>query len=84
MKKIIILMTILLAFTGCVSNNVDVAEENFKIVTSFYPVYLFTQNITDGISNVEVKNLTLKSSDGCLHGYHLTTGNMKDAVKNET
>ena len=78
MKKIILLFAIILAFTGCINNNVDVKTDELKIVTSFYPVYLFTQNVTKDVPDVSVKNLTLNSSTGCLHGYHLTTANMKD------
>lgn len=78
MKKIIVLLALILIFAGCVNRNTDVTDDDLKIVTSFYPVYLFTQNVTAEAENVTVKNLTLKSSTGCLHGYHLTTANMKD------
>lgn len=78
MKRLIVLLALILTFAGCVNKNTDVTEDELKIVTSFYPVYLFTQNVTDGVEDVSVKNLTLKSSTGCLHGYHLTTANMKD------
>jgi len=67
-----------LTFAGCLDTKEVVGDDELKIVTSFYPVYLFTQNVTEGVQDVSVKNLTLKSSTGCLHGYHLTTANMKD------
>lgn len=47
-------------------------NEKTKIVTSFYPIYIITLNITDGIENVEVQNMT-DVNIGCLHNYTLTT-----------
>lgn len=80
-KKILIVLSIILVivmlffFTG--NKNIIENEDNrLNILTTFYPVYIFTQNVTDGV-NVDVKNLDVKSA-GCLHGYQLTTGNMKD------
>ncbi|MBP3637613.1 MAG: zinc ABC transporter substrate-binding protein [Clostridia bacterium] len=46
------------------------------IVTSFYPVYLFTLNLTQGIDGMEVRNLAAPDT-GCLHDYQLQTGDMK-------
>lgn len=51
-------------------------DSEFVIVTSFYPVYIAAINITDGIENVTVRNLT-EPSTGCLHDYQLTTADMK-------
>ncbi len=46
------------------------------IVTSFYPIYIFALNLTDGLEGVEVRNLTAPDT-GCLHDYQLQTGDMK-------
>lgn len=46
------------------------------IVTSFYPIYLFTLNLTEGIEGIEVRNLAAPDT-GCLHDYQLQTGDMK-------
>lgn len=46
------------------------------IVTSFYPIYLFALNLTEGIEGVEVRNLAAPDT-GCLHDYQLQTGDMK-------
>ena len=46
------------------------------IVTSFYPIYLFTLNLTSGIESIEVRNLAAPDT-GCLHDYQLQTGDMK-------
>lgn len=46
------------------------------IVTSFYPIYLFTLNLTDGIDGLEVRNMAAPGT-GCLHDYQLQTSDMK-------
>lgn len=46
------------------------------IVTSFYPIYLFTLNLTYGLPDVAVHNLAAPGT-GCLHDYQLSTGDMK-------
>ncbi|MBR3622955.1 MAG: zinc ABC transporter substrate-binding protein [Selenomonadaceae bacterium] len=51
-------------------------DAKFKIVASFYPLYITALNLTDGVDGVEVINLT-NGRVGCLHDYQLTTGNMK-------
>lgn len=45
------------------------------IVTSFYPVWIFTLNLTDGIEGIEVVNLA-EPSTGCLHDYELQNSDM--------
>ena len=76
MKKFLSLVLILLTFTlsGCGSEKKD--DNNLKIVTSFYPIYLDTINITRAIEGVEVVNLTPPQT-GCLHDYQLTPEDMK-------
>lgn len=78
MKKfLVILLSLFLCplslLTGCGSEK---KNENLKIVTSFYPIYLDALNITRGISGVEVVNLTPPQT-GCLHDYQLTPEDMK-------
>ena len=70
----ILLILLLSIVTYSEKENAD--NDKLNILTTFYPVHIFTQNVTDGI-DVEVKSLDVKTS-GCLHGYHLTAGNMKD------
>ncbi|MDE7327318.1 MAG: metal ABC transporter substrate-binding protein [Lachnospiraceae bacterium] len=50
-------------------------EEEKNIVTSFYPVYIITGNLMQGIRGVRVVNLT-ENHTGCLHDYQLTTKDM--------
>ena len=79
MKKIVIFILMLVgifALTGCgnITKEKEVSNEGnkkFTIVTSFYPLYISTINITKDIPNVEVINMT-KSQTGCLHDYQLT------------
>lgn len=62
MKKVTKLMLIisfiiamLLTLTGCTKENNN--NENYKIVTSFYPIYIMTYNITDGANDVLLTNM---------------------------
>ena len=51
-------------------------QEDFLLVTSFYPMYILAQNITDGVDGISVANLT-ENQTGCLHDYQLTAKDMK-------
>jgi zinc transport system substrate-binding protein len=53
-----------------------------RITTSFYPMYIVGLNVTKGIPNVEVRNLT-KPMTGCLHDYSITTDEMKQLSKTD-
>ncbi|MEQ8188796.1 MAG: metal ABC transporter substrate-binding protein [Candidatus Eremiobacterota bacterium] len=69
-----------LFISGCNSNE-KVTGGNTKdellIITSFYPVYISTINITHDIQGVKVVNLT-EPFTGCLHDYALTADDMKN------
>ena len=45
------------------------------VVTSFYPVWILTLNLTDGIEGVEVVNMA-EPTTGCLHDYSLRNSDM--------
>lgn len=68
LKRIVCILLALLALPAA-----SLAE---TVVTSFYPIYLFTLNLTDGLDGVEVHNLAAPGT-GCLHDYQLQTGDMK-------
>lgn len=68
MKKLIALLAAL-----CLLPSLAAAE---TVVTSFYPIYLFTLNLLDGVDGVTVRNLAAPDT-GCLHDYQLQTGDMK-------
>lgn len=74
MKKVLICILMLIVLVGCSVKN-ETVEGNFKIVTSFYPMYIATLNIVDGIEGISLTNLT-STEVGCLHDYQLTTANM--------
>ena len=66
------LLALLLAI--CLLPSLAAAE---TVVTSFYPIYLFTLNLLDGVEGVTVRNLAAPGT-GCLHDYQLQTGDMKE------
>ena len=74
MKKFLLILLMILTVSGCGSDKKD--DGKLKIVTSFYPIYLETMNITRGVSGVEVVNMTPPQT-GCLHDYQLTPEDMK-------
>jgi zinc transport system substrate-binding protein len=63
-----------LAQTSCAAAKPEGATP-VKIVTSFYPMYIATLNVTKGVPGVEVLNLA-KPQTGCLHDYQMTTEDM--------
>jgi len=52
------------------------AAEPLRVVTSFYPVYVAALNVTAGVPDVEISNLT-SPHIGCLHDYQLTAGDVR-------
>lgn len=86
-RKLIILMGIMVLLVSAVSavvfyisqNNINdssMDDKSIKVVTSFYPAYVLTINLTDKIPDFKVDSLT-DFSAGCLHDYQLTTGDMR-------
>lgn len=76
MKFKYFILACLIFFAGCTTNVDNVEDKTFDIVTSFYPVYIFTENIVKDIPSVTVTNMSNEHS-GCLHDYQLSTGDMK-------
>ena len=72
----IILLIIILIIIGNLNRNQKNEDNNIKIVTSFYPMYIMTLNITNGIDGVEVANMA-DNYIGCIHDYTLTTSDLK-------
>ena len=75
MKKIIslvlaLMLTALLA-GGCTAQE----DGEFTVVTSFYPMYVLTLNVTQGVEGVRVVNMA-DQNVGCLHDYQLQTRDM--------
>lgn len=83
MKKrniIIIVAIVLILIAGIVIGNLnrkdDIEGDSLKIVTSFYPIYIMTLNVTNGAENIEVSNMA-ENYVGCIHDYTLTTTDLK-------
>lgn len=51
-------------------------QEELKVVTSFYPMYVATANVVDGLDHVQLENLS-EPETGCLHDYQLRPEDMK-------
>lgn len=74
---VVILIIVLLVTLNIKRNNQKKEESNItKIVTSFYPMYIIAENLTDGASNVELENMA-DVNVGCLHDYTLMTEDIK-------
>lgn len=69
-----ILITFLISLTGCLGK--ENKNGNYKIVTSFYPMYIIALNITEGAQNVELNNMA-DINTGCVHNYTLQTEDLK-------
>jgi zinc transport system substrate-binding protein len=65
---------------GSDSKTAQDSKEELEIVTSFYPMYIATLNLIDGIDGVTVLNLT-ENQTGCVHDYQLTTKDMRELVE---
>jgi len=51
------------------------AAAPLRVVTTFYPLYIATRNLTDGVPGVSTLNMT-RPVAGCLHDYQLTTADL--------
>lgn len=58
------------------SRKLNNKEGDFLLVTSFYPMYVLAENLTEGVEGVSVSNLT-ENQTGCLHDYQLSSRDMK-------
>ena len=51
-------------------------DGGITIVTSFYPMYIATLNVVDGVDGIYLENLS-EPQTGCLHDFQLTPEDMK-------
>ena len=76
MKKIICVFLVLcVLFLNACTGNVPQQKNKIIVAASFYPVYIFTLNLLNGIEEINVECMA-EQSVGCLHDYTLTA---KDA-----
>ena len=91
LKLIRLLLVLVLSITvlsGCgqskgkdsLASNAEGEGGKLTIVTSFYPMYISTINVTKDIAGIEVINMT-KPQTGCLHDYQLTPEDLKTLEK---
>lgn len=77
---LVMLLTILVVSFGFtniyVSHNQAAEDEDFVVVTSFYPMYIATMNVVGDTEGVTLKNLS-EPQTGCLHDFQLTPADMK-------
>jgi zinc transport system substrate-binding protein len=59
-----------------------IPDKLLHITTTFYPMYIFTWNITHDIPGITLNNLTSPQT-GCLHDYQLTPENLKILEKTD-
>ena len=72
----VVLILIAVIVIGNLNRKDDIEGDSLKIVTSFYPIYIMTLNITNGAENIEVSNMA-ENYVGCIHDYTLTTTDLK-------
>lgn len=79
-----VLLAVIL-FVGSVLTTIYVRTEqkqeqakggNLLVVTSFYPMYVATENVIGDVEGVTLENLS-EPQTGCLHDYQLTAEDMK-------
>ena len=77
---LVLLLSILVisfGFTNIyISHHQPAEDENFVVVTSFYPMYIATMNVIGDTEGVTLKNLS-EPQTGCLHDFQLTPADMK-------
>lgn len=79
-KTLIVVIILILITTTLVYLNINKKqkyEENINIVTTFYPVYIASLNITDGVEDIKISNVT-QNTTTCLHDYTLSTNQMAE------
>ena len=78
MKRILslMLMVVLVLSVCCSCNTPPITNDNILLVTSFYPIYIFTLNIVDGIDEIQVQCMA-EQNIGCLHDYQLLSRDAK-------
>ena len=78
MKKILssVLVLILIISACCSCATPPIQNDNILLVTSFYPIYIFTLNIVNGIDEINVSCMA-EQNTGCLHDYQILSRDAK-------
>ena len=72
-KALSVMMALALLLALCLP---AVAQRPLTVVTSFYPLHIFAQNVLKGVEGVQLLNLTHPTT-GCLHDYQLLASDMR-------
>lgn len=73
MKKLLaLLLVLMMSFVPLACSS---AGEQARVMTSFYPIYIFALNVFDGIDGISVECMTAPQT-GCLHDYQLVVSDM--------
>ena len=75
MLALLVMLSVILTACGA-ETNITEDTDKLQVVTSFYPVYLLAQAVTEGATGLELKNMA-QPQTGCLHDYELTISDMK-------
>ena len=70
----LVFVLILGSFASCTKTENN--DEKILLVASFYPIYIFTLNIVDGIDEIQVQCMA-EQNIGCLHDYQLLSRDAK-------
>lgn len=78
MKKILtsVLVLILIVSVCCSCTTPPIQNDSILLVTSFYPIYIFTLNLVDGIDEINVSCMA-EQNTGCLHDYQILSRDAK-------
>lgn len=79
MKKLLAFVLVLMMTLSAFACS---AEEQAKVMTSFYPMYIFALNVFDGIDEISVECMT-ESQTGCLHDYQLVVSDMMKLAQSD-
>lgn len=72
-----VILVVSFGFTNIyVSHTQAEQDEEFVVVTSFYPMYIAAMNVIGDTEGVTLKNLS-EPQTGCLHDFQLTPADMK-------
>ena len=78
MKRILslMLMVVLVLSVCCSCTTPPITNDKILLVTSFYPIYIFTLNIVEGIDEINVSCMA-EQNTGCLHDYQILSRDAK-------
>lgn len=75
-KFLAVLLSItIVVLSGCTATPPE-KESGSLVAVSFYPIYIFTLNLLQGVANIQIECMA-EQNTGCLHDYTLTAHDAK-------